>query len=216
MWKNPSTTRSTTKNSNAPFPSLNVFIMCIIPTKLWCVFPQKPKLPTFCNKWLKHLVVKRPLPASGIFDGSTSKPPVSPRLRSRGDLRSKGDNRGEAIEKKLRVPDSFYEIVVVMVKISQNPYIVWVGISIPRHVPNKQPPFGPFLYISTRQGTNMPCRNEVHHVDARRKPCLEENHTLPEMVGAQAPENGWLEDDRFLFGEAYFQGRTISLSSIPA
>ena len=53
----------------------------------------------------------------------------------------------------------------------------------------------------------MPCRNEVHHVDARRKPCLEENHTLPEMVGAQAPESGCLEDDRFLFGEANFQGR---------
>jgi len=120
--------------------------MYVIP-KNYGVFSSKTQNFNILPKWPKHLVVKRPLPASGIFDGSTSKPPVSPRLRSRGE----GDPRvttGGGDRKKKRVPDSFYEIAVVMVKISQNPYIVWVGISIPRHVPNKQPPFGPFLYIS--------------------------------------------------------------------
>ena len=33
-------------------------------------------------------------------------------------------------------------------------------------------------------------------------------YTLPEIN--IAPENGWLEYDRFLFGMAYFQGRTVS------
>ena len=33
--------------------------------------------------------------------------------------------------------------------------------------------------------------------------------TLPE-TNIFAPENGWLEYDRFLFGMAYFQGRTVS------
>ena len=36
--------------------------------------------------------------------------------------------------------------------------------------------------------------------------------TLPETNILVAPENGWLEYDRFLLGRmAYFQGRTVSL-----
>ena len=80
------------------FPSLNVFIMWVSYHN-YGVFSSKNKNFNILQKWPKHLVVKRPLPASGIFDGSTSKPPVSPRLRSRGDLRSKGDNGGRPSKK---------------------------------------------------------------------------------------------------------------------
>ena len=40
-------------------------------------------------------------------------------------------------------------------------------------------------------------------------------NTLRETNSAFAPENGWLEDDSFLFGgqKAYFEGRAVLLVS---
>ncbi len=36
------------------------------------------------------------------------------------------------------------------------------------------------------------------------------NHPALGRLPSLAPENGWLEDDRFPFGKAYVQGRTVS------
>ena len=73
---------------------------------------------------------------------------------------------------------------------------------------------------SNHQLTNTPGNCAIHwnrsgwkHIEASRWQGLQlqrsTSNTLPE-TNMFAPENGWLEDDRFLIREVTFQGQTVS------